>query len=571
MEAHERHLVFGLCWCFSVLLFFAMVGPLITYVYLVCLPWTVTTCIVEDRGLSAGGCSPEECAPPWPISGGLRYCPRLASQEEAMFSVMIDVPDLASDDALVQPLSLPEDLRSSGKAAAQRCSSSNFSGGACQREAQGDGLEQLRMDCKYYAWALVRLLSSSKSALGNVAPTDPLCAFPLGLDSLNVNNIEDRDWETQCKLFERLGDKGEMISCRWQVKSLSQRPRVAFAPALTTRLTEEVWTIGRYATVCWLVCLGCLIWAAFSGNSHIFCTLRFLLLANLIVVTAVDLCQQMPICSCVVILVLMSMLWSAVLAGDWQMSRTASQQLCTAFVLVGFVVYACVGCLCFVDDLSVFLSFMTRLLATLIFFLLMKRLRKARPGRNNRSSTFALGSRPLLSVGDERQETPAGRHVCQSCGGEVLLCPCWPYPLFCIRCLVTGRWLSSKRQVSGALSRATTSQRFILKRLSNYFFQVRPVPATDPRLAAALAATLPETGLPLCLVCQEDTVRADCVFYPCGHGGLCERCARTMLESPRWEKHSCHMCRERVEVVVKISAVTAGHAVGSALLSVSLP
>ena len=49
-----------------------------------------------------------------------------------------------------------------------------------------------------------------------------------------------------------------------------------------------------------------------------------------------------------------------------------------------------------------------------------------------------------------------------------------------------------------------------------------------------------------CLVCMAN--ECDSVFLPCGHGGICNKCALKLLES----EAGCHICRVKIERVIKM-------------------
>lgn len=53
-----------------------------------------------------------------------------------------------------------------------------------------------------------------------------------------------------------------------------------------------------------------------------------------------------------------------------------------------------------------------------------------------------------------------------------------------------------------------------------------------------------------CVICMENKI--DCVFRPCGHGGVCLECAQKMVQ----EKAVCYCCREPIKRVVQIDNTT---------------
>eukprot|EP00929_Paragymnodinium_shiwhaense_P076578 TRINITY_DN39392_c0_g1_i1.p1 TRINITY_DN39392_c0_g1~~TRINITY_DN39392_c0_g1_i1.p1 ORF type:complete len:573 (+),score=41.75 TRINITY_DN39392_c0_g1_i1:157-1875(+) len=568
MEEHERHFVFGMCWCFAVLLLFALVGPLVTYAYLAALPWNDASCFVEDKGLSPGACSAEECAPPWDVPGGLRYCPGTVSAGQSEVAVSFHAPRRSWDspDAGLYSLSPSTEPNHSGIAAAQRCTRQHFHGGACQRLVQGDDFEPLSMECKYYAWALVRVAEPD----GALKTHDtPLCAYPLGLDGFNVNNLEDRSWDSQCTLYEQLVDAGETTRCWWRLTSLSQRPRVAFAPALTRRLGNEVALILRYTFACWLACLGCLVGAACSGSGRVLGILGFLLLANLILVTAVDLCQDLPICSGVVIMALFLTLWSSVVAGDWHLSRSLSLQRWSILAVLAFLAYVGIGSLYFVDDLSVVLSFLARSAASVVFLGVIRSLHKDL-GLSSPGQQVSPASHPLLNealAADLQSAASYYAVACRSCGQELLLCPCWPYPILCTRCVLSCSWWLAALGL--ARDERGNAARFSLTRLGNYFYAVKPLSLSvndEESVLSQSSAQVTDLEPEMCLVCQEESAHANCIFLPCGHSGLCECCARVMLES-RHVRKTCHMCRMPIDRVVKLDAPSGAAGVTGTLMA----
>ena len=83
----------------------------------------------------------------------------------------------------------------------------------------------------------------------------------------------------------------------------------------------------------------------------------------------------------------------------------------------------------------------------------------------------------------------------------------------------------------------------LLERVATTFFR--------PRVMASTRVT-PDPGAPQlreqCVICFDRD--ADCVYQPCGHGGVCEECARRAIQA----SPLCHMCRGRIESVAKITA-----------------
>lgn len=67
--------------------------------------------------------------------------------------------------------------------------------------------------------------------------------------------------------------------------------------------------------------------------------------------------------------------------------------------------------------------------------------------------------------------------------------------------------------------------------------------SSDPR---DMAACRRDSSVTTCMICFSS--RADAVFFPCGHGGLCYACAMEIWDS----QEICHLCRVKVAEVVQL-------------------
>ena len=57
---------------------------------------------------------------------------------------------------------------------------------------------------------------------------------------------------------------------------------------------------------------------------------------------------------------------------------------------------------------------------------------------------------------------------------------------------------------------------------------------------------LSDKGIPDCSICYAKP--SDCVFFACGHGGVCYSCGLEIMK----KKKKCHICRSIIEEVIQI-------------------
>lgn len=109
---------------------------------------------------------------------------------------------------------------------------------------------------------------------------------------------------------------------------------------------------------------------------------------------------------------------------------------------------------------------------------------------------------------------------------------------------------------SGGINTAAAAipELYILNRLNDTYFSTRR-DTQDPEALPhqpLQSPTEPEGSTAIdevCTICFAQT--SDCVFHPCGHGGLCEDCARRHVAHLK----PCPMCRTVIERVIKVDSI----------------
>jgi len=571
MEVQERRGmlgIFGAVWCAAVVLLFDLIGELATCAYLAQMPWTPASCIVHARGLTSGVCTTRECAPPWEIPGGLRKCPGhakidmgfelLAVLPEGVMGHGANIaqhrgsfPDLilqnrnASTTALSSAGGMPKHALNTSDA----CNVAGFIGGTCQRMSDtGDQAELLQLECTYRAWAEV----SVASAPGDTSrPGGTFCAFSLGIDNSIGFILEDPTWDTACSLYGKLEGQNRTIPCLWRNTLLTRRPRVALTQGLAHWFANQSLVCLRFTALCFMFCCVCLFCTVPSHGDDVTDIYSFVLAASLLFSTAIDLCRTLPISSTVAVVMFFLLL------RVWALDRALCTPLSVGVAALVYLAYVLVGSLCFMDDLIPLYSFILRGATSLVlleFMRVMKQRSSLRRGRHGTNGVRLLDG-----------STPAdwAQPFCSTCGRELCAFPWVDRPLLCGRCALLRvlRVFNMPAALLPGLSPVPRWQRYSLRRVASDFFQVEASPAAQECEVAEEDAS--EQLMGCCRVCMEDT-RIACVFVPCGHGGLCQVCARRIFA--RSGPQRCHMCREHVECVIEISAMSGQSATAAPLL-----
>mmetsp|Transcript_19250 Transcript_19250/g.16484 ORF Transcript_19250/g.16484 Transcript_19250/m.16484 type:complete len:323 (-) Transcript_19250:111-1079(-) len=112
-----------------------------------------------------------------------------------------------------------------------------------------------------------------------------------------------------------------------------------------------------------------------------------------------------------------------------------------------------------------------------------------------------------------------------------------------------------RRDRLSAMKRAK-SQTFKIKRMTSTFFRVRsdedPLPVGKSKSSLDIDDLACDENDGTCKVCFEEP--ATIVLLPCGHGGLCQGCAKELVLSGK----PCYICGEEFHMIAELKAKSMG-------------
>ena len=130
----------------------------------------------------------------------------------------------------------------------------------------------------------------------------------------------------------------------------------------------------------------------------------------------------------------------------------------------------------------------------------------------------------------------------------------------CTRCVTEGRRrmsvvLDEERNARFEKMRASANKPVQLERVTSTFFKVARGSIILPREGAETEPGTPESLE--CKICFDD--ESCIVLLPCGHGSLCEGCAKDLVTATK----ECYICRTEIELIAKIRKPCVAGAVSS--------
>lgn len=434
------------------------------------------------------------------------------------------------------------------------CTAGGFQGGNCLRiPVSDDEVETLRLECTYEAWARVSVIASAPSQKGQLPPVGTFCASRLGGDSLLHDRLEHSTWASACGLYARLGVQNYTVPCYWRDALLTDRPYFTVARRLPQVFTAEYFTYVSCTLLCFVSCCACIWCAMYIHNEAMFPNMGCILAAGIVLATYADFSQALPLSSTIYVLVF------AVLVGKWLADCDEYSNWIFPCYAVAYTSYVFIGSFCFMDEVVQLCCFVVRGLVTVILLEFMRKIQHRRWFRRREGVNSDLAAPMLADIATDIAAVSLGVvPCCSACGFEVFFIPGFSRPLRCGRCAVS----ELSRALNAAANARVPGQRFRLTRIADHFFELETTLASPSESIDGHeegAGVLEALGL--CMVCMEFT--AVCVLAPCGHGGLCEICARRIVA--RSGTRACHLCRVRPESVISIDTLAGPSAEGSTL------